>query len=82
MSKRASTVASERLRASLDPRVMSRADLAEKLGVSRQAVSDWVSGDSQPKPELMAKIEDLLGIPMRSWTETSDEADKPTGTHS
>jgi transcriptional regulator with XRE-family HTH domain len=61
---------------------MSRADLAEKLGVSRQAVSDWVSGDSQPKPDLMAKIEDLLGIPMRSWTETPDETDKSTGTDS
>lgn len=47
---------------------MTQAELARQLEVSPQAVSDWLRGDSVPKPNLMAKIEDLLGVPMRAWT--------------
>lgn len=60
-----------RLAEALKPKVMSQSDLAKKLNVSPQAVSGWVSGKSKPSPELMARLEDLLGIPMRSWTEAS-----------
>lgn len=77
------TEASDRLAKALRPtRVMSQSELARQLDVSPQAVSDWVRGDCQPKPELMAKIEDLLGIPMRAWTLTSggseDESPDPS----
>lgn len=62
-------------------RVMTQADLARALHVTPQAVADWLRGDSAPRAELMAKIEDLLGIPMRAWTESSEPSDeKPTGT--
>lgn len=57
------------------------ADLARKLGVSRSAVSGWLAGEYLPTPELMARIEDLTGIPMRSWTEPELEgAAELTGT--
>jgi transcriptional regulator with XRE-family HTH domain len=58
-------------------RVMSAADLARELGVSPQAVSGWIHGRALPSAEYMARLEDLLGIPMRDWTEPAPEA---TGT--
>ncbi len=69
------TAGSVRLAEALTPRVMTQSELARQLGVSAQAVSDWVAGKSKPKPDLMARIEDLLGIPMRAWTEA--EAGEP-----
>ena len=60
-------VASRRLRDLLTPR-MRQTELAEKLGVTQQAVSHWVSGMSRPDPDRMKQIEDLLGIPMAEWT--------------
>ncbi len=62
-----------KLSEALKPKVMSQSDLAKRLNVSPQAVSGWVSGKSKPTPDLMAKLEDLLGIPMRAWTEPSEE---------
>ncbi len=63
------TVASETLKEALRPkRPMSQAELARELRVTPQAVSEWVSGAKQPTAERMRRIEDLLGIPMRSWT--------------
>jgi len=47
--------------------------------VSRQAVSYWADGTSQPEPARMAQLEDLLGIPMRAWTRR--RAEKKTGTN-
>lgn len=67
--------AASRLADAVRPTI-SRAELATKLGVSRQAVAGWLAGDFQPSPDLMAKIEDLVGIPMRDWTEPPDEAAK------
>lgn len=55
------------LRRKLGPPVMNRTDLAEKLGVSQQAVASWLKGRAVPEPRRMAEIEDLLGIPMRDW---------------
>jgi transcriptional regulator with XRE-family HTH domain len=52
---------------------MSQSDLARQLEVSPQAVSEWVRGAKQPSAERMAQIEDLLGIPMRAWTELVPE---------
>lgn len=54
---------------------MSQSKLAEELGVSPQAVSGWVIGKSKPTPELMARIEDLVGIPMRAWTEEASPSE-------
>lgn len=56
-------------------RRLTQAQLARELEVSAQAVSDWLRGDSLPRPELMAKIEDITGVPMRSWTVKLAEAE-------
>jgi transcriptional regulator with XRE-family HTH domain len=78
--KTGSSKGARALRASLKPK-MNQADLAKALGVTQQAVSAWLSGAAQPKPELMARIEDLLGIPMRDWTEVAQESEPAsTGT--
>lgn len=57
------------LKRKLSPPVMNQSRLAEKLGVSQQAVSSWLKGRALPEPERMAEIEKLLGIPMRDWVE-------------
>jgi transcriptional regulator with XRE-family HTH domain len=67
------SVGAVRLEQSAAPKVMSQSQLARELGVSPQAVSGWVTGRAKPTPELMARLEDLLGIPMRSWTEPAEE---------
>lgn len=72
MAKVRSRAVSE-MRRKLGPPVMNQAQLAEKLGVSQQAVSSWLKGRAVPEPERMAQIEDLLGIPMRDWVEPSDD---------
>ena len=66
------TIASEKLSAALRPRVMSQSELAEKLGVSPQAVSKWVRGAGKPSLELMARIEELMGIPIKAWTQPTE----------
>lgn len=41
---------------------LTQEDLAEKLEVSRQAVSKWELGASAPSPENLALLEEALGI--------------------
>lgn len=73
------TAASKLLEQAVRPKVMAPGELAKRLGVSPQAVSDWVAGKSKPKADLMAQLEDLLEIPMRAWTETVEEDDSGKG---
>ncbi|MCX4756585.1 helix-turn-helix transcriptional regulator [Kitasatospora purpeofusca] len=39
---------------------MSQAEFAEQLGLTRAAVSAWVTGRAQPRPDLMPRIAELL----------------------
>ena len=41
---------------------MTQEDLAEKVGVSRQAVAKWESGDSLPDLEKSRMLADVLGV--------------------
>lgn len=70
------SVAAVALRDLVAPTKKSRtqAGLADELGVTASAVSAWVHGIARPDPEKMAKLEELLGIPMRDWTTTADDA--------
>jgi transcriptional regulator with XRE-family HTH domain len=73
------TAGSKLLAQAVRPRVMAPGELAKRLGVSPQAVSGWVTGKSKPAPDVMARLEDLLGIPMRAWTEAvADDSERVT----
>lgn len=74
------TEGSKALAGAVFPPVMAQSELARKLGVSPQAVGDWVHGRAIPSPKLMAQLEDLLGIPMRAWTVPVIEEMATTGT--
>lgn len=73
VSKTKGTEGASQLRRALAP-AMNQARLAEKLGVSQQAVSNWLHGTSKPTLKTMAALEDLLGIPIRSWGEPESTA--------
>ncbi len=49
----------------------TQAELAERLGVTRQAVANWLSGQCLPSSKNMAEMERLYGIPMLEWLEES-----------
>lgn len=53
----------KRLREARLVRRMSISGLAEKIGVSKQAVSQYELGDSSPKAETMMNIINVLGFP-------------------
>ncbi len=46
---------------------ISQKTLAEKLGISTQAVSKWESGISRPNAENLMKIFDILDIDTSNW---------------
>jgi len=41
---------------------LTQEDIAEKLGVSRQAVAKWERGETQPDIESCIKLADLYGV--------------------
>ena len=43
---------------------LSQTQLAQKLGISSQAVSKWETNFSQPDITLLPEIASLFGIPM------------------
>lgn len=52
----------DRIKQAREDRGMTQEDLAEKLEVSRQAVSKWELGASVPSPENMKLLEEVLGV--------------------
>lgn len=69
--------ASEALYQALKPTKpkLSQVELARELDVSKQTIQSYVKGDCRPSPEMMARIEDIFGIPMRDWTEAAANDD-------
>lgn len=53
----------ERLVKELDVQGMRQAELARRLDVSPQAVSQWVTDKSAPGKDTLIRLEDLLGLP-------------------
>ncbi len=68
------SVAARALHKALFPSMTQR-EFARRLGVSNQAVQNWLGGKAVPEPQNMAAIEELLGIPMRAWVEEPSEED-------
>lgn len=52
----------ETIKQAREARGMTQEDLAEKCGVSRQAVSKWELGVSAPTPENLNILEEVLGV--------------------
>jgi Zn-dependent peptidase ImmA (M78 family)/DNA-binding XRE family transcriptional regulator len=53
----------ERLREAREARGLTAIALAEILGITRQAVSLYESGESSPQPDMMPEIADKLSLP-------------------
>ena len=71
--------ARERLRAWIENHTDQRR-FAVELGVDETTLSHYLSGRRRPKSPKLARIEDLTGIPMRSWLPSpSGETAKPRG---
>ncbi len=43
---------------------MSQGDLADKLGITRQSLSIWMTSKRMPKIENLEKIADILEVPL------------------
>lgn len=41
--------------------IMSQFELADKLGVSQQAVAKWENGSCLPRAELLPRLAEILG---------------------
>ncbi len=64
----------ERIFALRTKRELSQEELAEQLGVSRQSVSKWETGQSVPDLDKLIKLADLFGV-------TLDELARDTSEH-
>ena len=51
----------------------SQEELAEKLGVSRQAVSKWENGTSDPSTSNLCALAKLYGIPVEELLHETQE---------
>ena len=58
-----------KIRQSREQKGMTQEELAEKLGVSRQAVSKWEGDLSQPAAAKLAALAALLDLPPETWAE-------------
>ena len=52
----------EQIRCLRMARGITQVELAHRLGVSKQSVSNWESNNIQPSIELLEKIADLFGV--------------------
>ena len=53
---------SKRIQAARKAKDMSAADLARAIGVTRMAVSAWESGKVAPRPSILVKVANALGL--------------------
>ena len=55
---------------------LSQKEIAEKLGVSRAAITNWLNGSNSPNMEILANLCTILDVPMSKML--SDETIKLT----
>jgi transcriptional regulator with XRE-family HTH domain len=53
---------------------IAQVELAEALGVPRQAVAAWLKGEYKPKLAIMLALEKLTGIPVAEWAEPEEDS--------
>ncbi|MBE0645517.1 MAG: helix-turn-helix transcriptional regulator [Bacteroidetes bacterium] len=56
---------------------LSQADVARELGLSREAVSNWMSGESVPRPRHRALLAALLGVSVSALAGASSQSAEP-----
>ncbi|KUJ36165.1 DNA-binding protein [Streptomyces sp. NRRL F-5122] len=54
---------------------LKQVDLANRLGVTRAAVSAWIAGRAQPRPEMMKKLALELGTDIATVLDRTTDAD-------
>lgn len=69
------TIAAQLLRKALSPPSWTRRAIAEHLGVSQQAVGQWLSGEVRPDLRNREALAALLGIPIEDWRTPEEHAD-------
>ena len=58
--------------------IRGMAELARRSGVGRDTLYAWFRGDQEPKPDTLARIAEVLGVPLPSlWTYTPDAQGNP-----
>lgn len=66
----------EEIRQAREEKHLSQEDLAEQLGVSRQAVSKWENGIALPQGINREMLNKILGLKIMQETETADGTSK------
>ncbi len=66
----------ERLTSTRKMKGLSQESLADKMGVSRQAVSKWETGDAQPDYQKLVALADTLDVSMDYLCCRTDDAEK------
>lgn len=74
------TALAERLRAELRASGISQAALAERVGVSQQTVSKWLTAETQPRPKLLGALARALGVDATDLSATlvADDGEPPS----
>lgn len=61
---------------------MTQEEVAEQVGVSRQAVAKWEKGETLPDVESCVKLADLYGVPLDMLVRgLKEEGKTPNGQH-
>lgn len=61
----------ERIRAARQAAGLSQEKLAERLGLTRQAVTKWETGQSAPSTENLLRLAEVLGVPVTALLDAS-----------
>jgi len=67
----------ENIKAAMDKAGLSPAEISTKLGVSREAVSKWLSGRSLPRPDKLLKMALALDLKLDELTLHVDDPTEP-----
>lgn len=57
---------SENLKILLEERELSKSEFAEKVGASKQSVSQWVNGHKIPRMNMLLTICEVLNCPLNA----------------
>jgi len=65
----------ERLREAIDNARMNQSELAACAGISKASISQYLSGKNEPKPQVIAKLAEILQVD-EAWL--NGQTDEPT----